>query len=497
MHARPDTRISDSGHCRNLLAGLPLILCLILAAVPSISSAGSAYDLEAIVNRALQANWGTLDAREGVERAGLRLEAAESEFELRIVPFAAFGLFGGDERGTDADFNLGVSLEKKTQYGTRLTLAPSIESVDDRYRGRTFLSLTQPLLRGAGRDYAMSGVFVARFGERTSMRSQALNEVDTVLGAVSRGYEVVRQREILRLRRESHQRLSDLAEATAIKERMGLVTAMDLYRVHIQRNQAGEELLQSRETHVDALDSLKIFLALPPEQPIDVHLPLEFDRVRPDEHEMIQTALANRLELVQARETLAMARHLSGTARRDALPELDVRLFFSQAGDPSSGFPGAMTDQTTWGISIGSATDLRRTARKARYEESLLDIARAARGQYIVRDEVVAQVKREIRNLDRLDKAMINQEEQVHHSRGQLELARVKFEHGLADNFDLIDAETSLRRSQTQLVSALIDYIVGQYRLRAVIGTLVHRCAAGVYPRDIGQRSPAPPQNPG
>jgi outer membrane protein TolC len=52
-------------------------------------------------------------------------------------------------------------------------------------------------------------------------------------------------------------------------------------------------------------------------------------------------------------------------------------------------------------------------------------------------------------------------------------LAEVKFNHGLADNFDLIEAETELQQAQVSLVANRIDYIVGRYRLRDALGTLV------------------------
>ena len=437
--------------------------------------AGNIYNLERIINRALDANWGMIDARDDIHRARLNLMSAESEFELKIYPAAGLNFSGGDDISSGTGLSLGVTLEKKMPFGTEMSLSPAIQKVDDQYQSIANFRITQPLLRGFGKEYTMSGVYSARFGERTSRRSQYLREVDTVLGAVRQGYEVVRQRELLRLRQESYQRLKDQKEATTIKEHMGLVTAMDLYRVRIQLNQAEEELIRSRETYSDALDSLKIFLALPLKKDMDVVLPLDFDRIHPDEDDMIALAMANRLELEQVRDTLSETRRISQNTRRGILPDLDIRLSFSQKSDPSSSFPGSMPDSTTWGISLGSTTDFRRTAQKAAYEDSLISVRQAARRQKILKDDISAQVKGQIRNLDRLDKAIINQEEQIHQARGQLELARVKFDHGMADNFDLIEAEISLRRSQTQLVSAVIEYIVGQYRLRAVIGTLVEK----------------------
>jgi len=433
------------------------------------------YDLERIINRALEANWGMIDARDDIRRSRLWLASAESEFELKVYPGAGIGFSGGDDQSSETDLNLQINLEKKTEFGTVIGLTPSVQRADDQYRNSTSLSISQPLLRGVGRDYNLSGVYSARYTERSSRRSGHLKKVNTVLGAVRYGYEVVRQRELVRLRRESHQRLSDLAEATAIKKKMGLVTAMDLYRASIQMNQAEEELITSQESFYDALDSLKIFLALPVEKEIDVSLPLNDDRIHPDEKEMIENALNNRIEMEQMQDSISEARRNSEIARKNTLPDLDLVFSVTQSGDSSSGFPGSGPNNTAWGISLASSTDLWRTSEKAAYEESLIDVQQAARNQIITRDDITAQVKRELRSLERLDKAILSQDEQIQQAKGQLELSRVKFQHGMADNFDLIDAETSLRRAQTQMISAIIDYIIGKYRLRAAIGTLVER----------------------
>jgi outer membrane protein TolC len=43
----------------------------------------------------------------------------------------------------------------------------------------------------------------------------------------------------------------------------------------------------------------------------------------------------------------------------------------------------------------------------------------------------------------------------------------------MANNFDLIEAETELQEARTNLLAAKIEYIVGTYRLRAALGTLI------------------------
>jgi outer membrane protein TolC len=132
-------------------------------------------------------------------------------------------------------------------------------------------------------------------------------------------------------------------------------------------------------------------------------------------------------------------------------------------------------NKDAWGVSVVTSTDLARTAERVAFEQSLLSVSAARRSDSLQRDEVVREVKRDTRNLRRSEKAIAIQEEQIQQSKGQLELARVKFKWGLANNFDLIDAETQLRTAQTNLLSAVLDYIVGIYRLRATLGTLIER----------------------
>jgi outer membrane protein TolC len=45
----------------------------------------------------------------------------------------------------------------------------------------------------------------------------------------------------------------------------------------------------------------------------------------------------------------------------------------------------------------------------------------------------------------------------------------------MAGNFDLMEAETELREAEIGLISAVIGYIVGSYRLRTAMGTLVDK----------------------
>ena len=431
--------------------------------------------LEDAINRALEANRGLADAVDNVEGARLSLVAAEYEFELQIFPRGHAGLTGTSGEGPDETLGAGISLEKKFATGTKVSITPNIQKTGDIYQSGIDTGLVQPLLQGITREYNLSGVRSAEFGARSTRRSLYLRQVNTVLLTIGGVYEVIRQRELFRLNEESAVRLRVHAEAARAKKKIGLATQIDVYRAGIQQKQAEDNLNSAREAYRDSLDNLKILLALPLEEEIEVEAPLEYSLVRLAEKEATRTALRNRVELDQAADTVREAKRLSRVSKENIWPNLDVVFNYSRFGSGDRFGESTRFDEDSWGVNLVTSTDLARTVERAAYDQSLLNVRSARRNNSLERDNVARQVKRDLRNLRRSEKSIAIKEEQIGQVKGQLELAQVKFRWGLANNFDLIQAETELRLAETNLLSAVLDYILGSHRLRAALGTLLER----------------------
>lgn len=432
-------------------------------------------NLEDAINRALKANRGLADVMDRVEGTRLSLVAAEAEFELKIFPGAKVGVTGASGAGSDETLGAGITLQKRFAVGTELSIGPNTEKAADTYRTGVDTSLTQPLLRGLNREYNLSGILGAEFSARAARRNLYLTQVNIVLSTIGAVYEAIRERELVRLNEESAVRLRAHAEAAKAKEKIGLSSQIDAYRAGIQLKQAEDSLNNAREAYRDALDNLKILLALPLEEEIGVEAPLKYNVIRVAEEDAIRTAFRNRVELGQSTDTIREVKRLSRVAKHNTWPDLNVVLNYSRFGSGENFEESTTFDQDSWGISLQTTTDLARTAERVAYDQSLLSVRAARRNDSLQRDEVARQVKRDLRNLRRSENGIAIQEEQIRQAKGQLELARVKFRWGLANNFDLIDAETQLRRAETNLLSAVLDYIVGSHRLRAALGTLLER----------------------
>ncbi len=431
--------------------------------------------LEEAINHALKANRSILDAKDGVESARLSIVSAESEFELKLFPLAEAGFSDGSDEDAEESFGAGVTIQRKFPYGTFVALEPNMQRTGDTYQTRVDSSLSQPLLRGRDREFNLSVVHSSEFSARSVRRSLYLTRVNTVISTVRAAYSVVQQRELMRINEESVSRLKRHAEAARVKEKFGLATPIDVYRAEIELKQSEDNLASAREIYKDAKDNLKVILAFPVEDEIDVSAPLEYSLIRMDEEETVELAFQNRVELRQAWDGVKEAERRSRVAKHRILPELNVALSFSPSGSSDDFGDHLELNEYSWGVSLSSSTDVSRTAERAAYDQSMLTVNAAYRSMSLRRDEIAREARSALRALNESEQRIEIQKEQIKNADGKLKLAQVKFKHGMANNFDLIEAEEQLRQAQTNMISVVIDYIVGSYSLRATMGTLLEQ----------------------
>jgi outer membrane protein TolC len=431
--------------------------------------------LDAAIERSLIANRGLITVAEQVDFSRLSLVAAESQFELKFRPNANVGFGEHSNSGTNEQYGVGLTIDKRFESGTTIAATPRLDKVSGGYMNGVDLSLSQPLLLGNNREYNLGAIDSAEFSERSANRTLYLTQVDTVVSTVILMYRVVLQRELVELNTHSADRLTALVAGTRAKEKIGLSTPIDTLRGELQLRQAMDTLVVVRESYGDALDNLRVQLSYPMNQSIEVDAPLVYDLVELEENIAVSIALAERVELEQARDNFDESKRRSRIAKHRTLPSLDIVLGYSQLGVNENLSTNFGLDDYVWNVNLVSSTDLARTAEKAVYKQSLLGIRSAKRSLELQQDDVARQVKRDLRNLKRAENRITIQEEQIKSSVASMRLAKIKFDHGLANNFDLVEAEESLRQAETSLVSAVVDYIVGSYRMRQSLGTLIQQ----------------------
>jgi len=86
--------------------------------------------------------------------------------------------------------------------------------------------------------------------------------------------------------------------------------------------------------------------------------------------------------------------------------------------------------------------------------------------------QIESEVRAALRELERIRKSVDLQKKGVEVAEQQRRLATLRYQRGLASNFDVVDAEGSLVLARSALVSLLTSYQVARIELMRVTGSL-------------------------
>jgi len=424
--------------------------------------------LEQAIKLALKANRKLIGVGYSLKNRELSINSAESEFELKILPTVHAGVADHIESS-----GAGISLEKKLPFGARSSLFSSIGRSDDENTGEVGLSLDIPLLRGFGGEINKDPIMSSQFALRTAERSLYITKVSTVLETVTAVYNIIKQEALVKLFETATAQLDKHVKTARIKESVGLATPMDIFRAEIRIKDSENSLNLARESLRDAKDRLKLILSIPLEKTINVSAPLEYVATDINLNNAIAIAHNNRIELKQAEDVIKETIRRSAIAKNNLLPDLNLVMHYERYGSSDDFSRSMHLNEDRWGIRFVSATDFARTAENIAYKQSLTNIKAVCLNLEIKKDEIEREVRRQLESLRKAKDRVVIKKEQIRQAEGKLSLSKIKFNYDMASNFDVIEAETELARARSNLIAEQTEYIVGKYRVRATLGTLI------------------------
>lgn len=433
-------------------------------------------NLEAAVSRALNYNRQLLIPRDGLTNAQYGVLLAETEFNIQFSPNGDIGYTGGGHAGSGVSVGGGFDISKKFTAGTIFTLSPSIGRINKHYHSNLRAVISQPLLRGFGQDYQLANLKGAQFALRSARRSLYIAQLQLITRTIQALYEVIKAKQAVKLQEDSYERIGRFYQAAKLKERIGLSDSLDVYRAEIELRHAQDDLTTSQERLQETEDVLRDMLALPLDLCIVVDVPLVYHENTLSLEDAVKVGLDNRIEVDQAEEQIQDDYRLSKVAKNNLYPELNLVLdYTSCAFDEIFARSFTCRRENKWGIGFTTSADFDPVANRIAFEESLTAIQSDKMSMGQTKSTIVLEIRRAMRQLDRTDKRMQLQAEQIKTAEGELHLSQLKFDRGMADNFNVIQAEKSLRSAQLSYWNAMIDRIIGEYQFLAAIGLLTDK----------------------
>jgi outer membrane protein len=454
---------------------LLLVVFLSLLAGASVADEGASVSapekttisLERAIEIALSENLSLRRTHLSVTDSKIALQSKQADFDIKATPTGLLEYSSADQ----GEWHAGLTLSKKTTDGITVSILPETVNRGDGYETGVGAALNIPLLRGLGRDNVMDGVYTGLFAYENTRLSFYKQQVDIALQAVAAVYNTIKTQQQIVFLENQTKNLRDHLELAKIKEKNGLITAIDLYRAQIRIKEIQDDLTTIKEEYANALDKVKEVLAIPQKGDVAVSAVVDLQPVGISLEKALQIALENRIELEQSQILLREAERKQALAKNNLLPQLDMKVRYNRFAENSrSGLP-----DDSWTISLNSNTDLFRTVESNEYERSKISYRQAVIDAQELKERIAKDVRTQLNSLEKQERLIENSKEQIIQTTGKLKLSESKFRHGMGNNFDLLESQTQLQRAKTNLLFDTINYIIGTYRLRSVLGTLVTR----------------------
>jgi outer membrane protein TolC len=335
--------------------------------------------------------------------------------------------------------------------------------------------VTQPLLRGFGPNTTFYDLRNSRRSRESQERQYDLGRQRLIVDVTRSYYQVLQQRQLLAVAAQSLARSESLRKASTARLEVGLVSKLDVYRAELQASQAQESMVRAETSLDQELERFRTLLGLSPADPLqpeDVVLPEEVkDDVEPVEI-LTQRALQNRLDLLETSDEVDDARRTATLAKQNLLPQLDLNVGVTQIGTgPTFGRAISSSDRQV-NVYFSTSYPLERSNEAANKAGAELDVNTRERTLRQRQLDVETEVRTAVRELQRIRKSIELQRKGMEVAEQQRRLATLRYQRGLASNFDVVDAEGSLVVARSALVGLVTSYQVARVDLMRVTGEL-------------------------
>lgn len=408
------------------------------------------------------------------------LDSAQQKFQ-RIEPGVRIPL----RTGGTANISLPVSRnETNNQFST---LNPA-------YTSDLVFSLSQPLMRGAGRRASTYGIKIASFDRQIS-EVQTKAEVIRQLAAVDRAYwRLYGARQALDVRLQA----LELAQAQLDRAQRRF-DAGDVAEIEVLRAQAGvAEQLDGIITAQNSLLTQQRELKRIINQPgLDIASPTQVVPASPpdparyefDTAALTTAAVANRMEILELELRLAADLVTADWSRNQALPLLALDYTYRV-----NGLGGDLSDSMTvlehnrfedWSVGLRGEIPMGNEQREAAVRRSLLQrlqrlASKEAREQSIEREVLDA-----VDQIESTWQRILAARQSVILNTRTLQAEERQFDVGETTSTDVLDATTRLAQALLAELNALVEYQIAQTDLAFATGTLLGAARVEIEPPDV------------
>jgi outer membrane protein len=470
--------------------------------------------VEEAVALALQRSLGLQVQRYGRQQARVGVDEALGVYDLGLTSAlsaahqkqpAASNLQGASVQKQDsASFSVGLSkllpsggVGSVSWANDRLKTNNQFYLLNPSYSSGLNLSLSQPLLRGFGREQTEFGIRVARLQSDVARTGFVNQVVGTIRQAEIAYWNLVAARDQLEVAKESLALAQQLHQDNKVRVEVGTLAPLELASSEAGVAARQEDIIRAQGAVGDAEDVLRYLLNLDDPKtwslPVVPDTAVEMPMSKVDLDSSLAAALKDRPELAQ-QEIAQTSREVEAVYYRGQLmPRLDLKAsygFNGVGGDAlvrdaqgnvissSPGGWGDALDQITgfdfpgWSVGVEFGYPLSNRTAKAKSTLANLAVEQGKVGLEQLRQQVQAEVRVAVRGLETARQQIESARVSVTLAEKNLDAERKKYENGLSTSFEILSVQDDLSAARSRLVAALTGYRTALVEYHRAVGNL-------------------------
>ncbi|MEO8189760.1 MAG: TolC family protein [Acidobacteriota bacterium] len=395
---------------------------------------------------ALQRNPDLLNGQDALLTTRVAERGVLAGYLPQAVPF--FQLDRSRDSGVRTE-TYGVTASEQFPFGTRLEAQASVnrnpgDFPDNPYASDYRLTLTQPLLGGADPAVTREPLRQARRSTSGQERAVEVLKRRSVIAIYSAYLGLARQEDALRFESEHVERARRLTEFSRARFSSGSLSRLDVLRAEQQEALAIVTRNDAENLVEDFRDALRRAAGLAPDLAFSIVAPSELPAAAAEIDPATAAAeIADRRpEAREARDAVVDAEFAVRIAKSVELPSLDGVLTYEGISTSATAGEALRPRNAALLFGLRSRYGLNSTLLHAQRREAEIALATRKRNYQLFVDDLVREVRRAYRRLDALRRNREIAEQNMRAAQLQVEVAQLRFEKGLSDNFNVVDAET-------------------------------------------------------
>jgi len=396
------------------------------------------------------------------------------------------GIGGLTELGTEYSLGFGGT---RSDSPTRTTI-PGYVEINPTFSAGLTASVTQPILRGFGRDVNTRLVVQSRLLQDSSAWDFVAS-VQTAVQLVENAYwDLVYALANLDSKKEALDRANDFNRITKIKIDVGALAPIEIVQTEVTIAQREQEIILAEGQIGDAQDRLKRLLNVTdlstwnrPIVPTD--RPAE-EKIDIDVEAGIRSALEVRPEVKQALVNIESRKVSLVYNRNELKPRLDAKGAYGLSGvgfnndtvKEGSSYSDAFSqigswDYPNWSIGLNFSVPLRNRTAKANAAIAATDLELAVTNLALLKQNLALEVRTAARNVDTARRSVAAAKKARELADRNLDAERKKFDNGMTTSFTVAQVQNDLTTARSNELLAIAGYLKSMVSWHKAVGDLL------------------------